>query len=137
MQSFLLAAFGLIRFGILGLLTWGWLFLEERSDFLNASKVTSPVPAMIWVGLSTCLTYACIFFLFKHPSPKSWRAYLGLKTMEILAWLLLFWMSMEPVFRTVVALDRIDVKIISVLMLLVMHLVGILLVASNYQKLAK
>jgi hypothetical protein len=133
MHYFWLGVFGLVRLSLLLALWWGWRFMEARIDFLNASKVHLPGFAIWLVGLATCLTYFSLVQLVQKPQPKRWHFYLGTKSFEILGWLVLAVMAAEPIFRTVIALDRTDVKIIGLLMLLGLHLVGLLLAHAMYK----
>ncbi len=128
-----LGVFGLVRLSLLLGLWWGWRFMEARIDFLNASKVQLPGFALMLVGLTTCLTFISLVRLVQKPQPKRWYFYLGIKFFEILGWLVLAVMAAEPIFRTVIALDRSDVKIISLLMLLGLHSVGLLLAHAMYK----
>lgn len=128
-----LGVFGLVRLSLLLALWWGWRFLDARIDFLNASQIQHPGFAMWWVGLATLLTYFSLVQLARKPKLLQWRCYLGAKSFEILGYLVLAVMAAEPIFRTVLALDRTDVKIIGLLMLLGLHLVGLLLAHGMYK----
>jgi hypothetical protein len=133
MNYLLLGVFGLLRLLLLFGLWWSWMFLEARIDFLNASQVQHPAWAMVWVGIATCLTFFSIWILLQQPKPQMWKRYLWAKSFEILGWVVLAWMAMEPIFRTVIALDRTDVKIIAAFMLLAVHVLGLLIVKDLYQ----
>lgn len=133
MHYFWLGVFGLVRLSLLLALWWSWRFLDARIDFLNASHIQHPGFAMWWVGVAILLTYFSLVQLAQKPKLLQWRIYLGAKSFEILGWLVLAIMAAEPIFRTVISLDRSDVKIISLLMLLGLHSVGMLLAHAMYK----